>query len=68
MKLIVNLSTPRITRSLPARGVWIEIPEEAEKIIHSKLSLPARGVWIEIKSFVPTFQRLPVTPRKGSVD
>ena len=33
--------------SLPARGVWIEIPGDLKDCIINA-SLPARGVWIEI--------------------
>ena len=34
-------------RSLPARGVWIEM-EVGESLFAHEESLPARGVWIEI--------------------
>ena len=34
-------------RSLPARGVWTEIPRKTTTT-GKKKSLPARGVWIEI--------------------
>ena len=38
----------QIGRSLPARGVWIEIDKKMEEIKIWQQSLPARGVWIEI--------------------
>ena len=34
--------------SLPARGVWIEMPAGSEATLSRLSSLPARGVWIEI--------------------
>ena len=35
--------------SLPARGVWIEMPAPQVHWTTTPSSLPARGVWIEIK-------------------
>ena len=35
-------------RSLPSRGVWIEIPEFGTALRVHLRSLPSRGVWIEI--------------------
>ena len=35
-------------RSLPARGVWIEIELRNVSPCRSSMSLPARGVWIEM--------------------
>ena len=35
--------------SLPVREVWIEIPEELERML-AKWSLPVREVWIEIEN------------------
>ena len=63
--LVKNVS---FLRSLPARGVWIEIDVwTALDPCHWK-SLPARGVWIEIASLLSMSSVATVTPRKGSVD
>ena len=43
--LVKNVS---FLRSLPARGVWIEIWRERPGRLWGYGSLPARGVWIEI--------------------
>ena len=37
-----------IWTSLPARGVWSDIPTVGESTKMFVTSLPARGVWIEI--------------------
>ena len=62
--LVKNVS---FLRSLPARGVWIEIVsgQGDRRVVQS---LPARGVWIEISRRPTTQRRPPVAPRKGSVD
>ena len=62
--LVKNVS---FLRSLPARGVWIEI-RATVRVISAHESLPARGVWIEIR--LPNWfaVRRIVAPRKGSVD
>ena len=38
----------RWAKSLPARGVWIEIELKVIDELSAVVSLPARGVWIEI--------------------
>ena len=53
--------------SLPAWGVWIEIPLLRYPMTRSA-SLPAWGVWIEIKSDYYDLTPREVTPRMGSVD
>ena len=45
--LVKNVS---FLRSLPARGVWIEIYSDANYASNNR-SLPARGVWIEIGAY-----------------
>ena len=55
-------------RSLPARGVWIEIRTCATSSPGCLLSLPARGVWIEISDRYEDIIDIKVAPRKGSVD
>ena len=47
LKCEARADDPLSGKSLPARGVWIEINLSWDAII-SKKSLPARGVWIEI--------------------
>ena len=55
-------------RSLPARGVWIEILTQKKLVIGSVKSLPARGVWIEMPVNLLNLVQMIVTPRTGSVD
>ncbi len=50
MKLQIIGVGDRLTQSLPARGVWIEIGALADGVSAQERSLPARGVWIEIKT------------------
>ena len=56
------------TRSLPARGVWIEIKVVFATPQYRSESLPARGVWIEMSSSGSAGGGVSVAPRKGSVD
>ena len=49
MNIRADTATP--PRSLPARGVWIEIAYRPHTKTVTLRSLPARGVWIEISSF-----------------
>ena len=53
--------------SLPTRGVWIEIPEEAEQRQNMR-SLPTRGVWIEMYILAHEYGKRIVAPHTGSVD
>ena len=63
--LVKNVS---FLRSLPARGVWIEIMSAAICGAEFLKSLPARGVWIEIARHPGSVPPDGVAPRKGSVD
>ena len=56
-----------VCRSLPARGVWIEM-DAVRPASWGHRSLPARGVWIEIALQNVFVSLAGVTPRKGSVD
>ena len=53
--------------SLPAWGVWIEIPNDHLHVGCEK-SLPAWGVWIEISREKFPSKSETVAPRMGSVD
>ena len=53
--------------SLPAWGVWIEIPNDHLHVGCEK-SLPAWGVWIEIALAEQLPDPANVAPRMGSVD
>ena len=56
------------TKSLPARGAWIEIYILHMRIAQHEGSLPARGAWIEIMQFLLFPPIVIVAPREGSVD
>ena len=53
-------------RSLPARGVWVEMLS-ASISSRGLSSLPARGVWVEIGYWKHKGIPIRVTPREGSV-
>ena len=53
--------------SFPARGTWIEMPENQYDYTTSE-SFPARGTWIEINPAAPPCKPIAVVPRKGNVD
>ena len=59
--LVKNVS---FLRSLPARGVWIEITP-IERPTRRWSSLPARGVWIEIINIVARSLRTRSLPARG---
>ena len=50
------------SESLPAWGVWIEIPALSDQRAGGRPSLPAWGVWIEIllcQEKIPSYMSLP---------
>ena len=67
MKFNFRRVSDTVQRSLPMRGVWIEITEPAETRTAIS-SLPMRGVWIEIKFAEIADCTERVTPHAGSVD
>ena len=54
-------------KSLPARGVWVEIRTAMPTMTAIIPSLPARGVWVEIMMMDSDFMDERVTSREGSV-
>ena len=56
-----------ITKSPPARVVWIEISDRTPIVI-VRLSPPARVVWIEIIHSIGTASLYNVATREGGVD
>ena len=52
-------------KSLPARGVWIEIVNGDSVDGHASWSLPARGVWIEILMRLHMERRDESLPARG---
>ena len=51
------------SESLPARGAWIEMVNEAVDIITEGVSLPARGAWIEMAAMLTVPIHTKVAPR-----
>ena len=67
LKLGEGAGIANVKKSLPARGVWIEIVKIVNCCGVNK-SLPARGVWIEIDVYLQAKRFEKVTPREGGVD
>ena len=54
--------------SLPTRGAWIEIYNDAVGGMYGGLSLPTRGAWIEMSKDCQRDHNSVVAPHTGSVD
>ena len=63
--MLVAVLVPIDTRSLPARGVWVEIPICCMICRRRSESLPARGVWVEIVSWRNTYRKFESLPARG---